>query len=159
MQKQTPSPGPLDAESEPTPQLSTQLPAPVSSAPSSSSTPESSESSTPRSIEILPQSSSSKELVSRSTGSTPAPLRIPLGGRIHEDYSTVEDPISVPLPICRLCRKPVDWIRVQPDVGKGKIKVTVGCRHSIDGGERTATFWMELSDLLSATEINPGEAF
>lgn len=166
MQKQTPSPGPLDPESLPTPQPSTQLPAPVSSVPSSSSTPESTELSTPSSIEILPQSSSSKELALASNSSTPELWPGPdddCDDMLRTDYLEQDQPlVEIPPPICRVCKAPVHWVRIQPDMRRQELKITVGCVHPDAAGvvrEQTDTIWMPLSDYINATEIQQGEAF
>jgi hypothetical protein len=44
-------------------------------------------------------------------------------------------------------------MRIQPDMLKGMLKVTVGCH------EKTDTTWLTLMQLEEATEIEPGYAF
>jgi hypothetical protein len=51
-------------------------------------------------------------------------------------------------------------MRIQPDVARGQLKITVGCRpHDDHRIEPTDTFWMDLAVLMNATDVNPGEAF
>lgn len=108
-----------------------------------------------KNTEIQAPSSSSKALVSDAKSSTLAPSS---HRAFTEDRSTgFFDP---PLPWCRICKQPVLWMRIQPDVAKGQLKVTVGCRpHGGNNPEPTDTFWVDLRQLQQATQIDPGEAF
>jgi len=122
---------PPATESESKEPPSTQLPVPVGPVQSLPSTPESSELST-----------------IQSTG-TPVPLRY----SNKPEYESNDGPLIIPLPRCRLCQRPVESIRVEPDVGKGMLKVTASCH------ARQETVWVELQDLLNSIALEPGEAF
>lgn len=65
-----------------------------------------------------------------------------------------------PNPICRICKLPVLWMRIQPDFARGDLKVTVGCRSENHGViEPTDQYRITLAQLQAATHIYPGEAF
>jgi hypothetical protein len=107
-----------------------------------------------KNTEIQVPSSSSKASESDAKGTELAELRKLLGER---PPAGIFDP---PLPICRKCKQPVLWMRIQPDVTRGELKVTVGCRpHGGDNPEPTDTFWITLQQLQEAMQIDPGEAF
>lgn len=100
------------------------------------------------------QSSSSKELVSDVKSSMPTPLRSPAPSDPPEDNR-----FNPPLPICRKCNKPVHWMRIQPDMTRGELKVTVGCGPHGKVHEATDTYYITLQQLENATHIEPGYAF
>lgn len=50
-------------------------------------------------------------------------------------------------------------MRIQPDVARGELKVTVGCRPHGTNAEPTDTFWITLQQIENATHIEPGFAF